>query len=182
VEQKNASRPILVMGIGNVLMGDEGVGVHTVRKLEEAEFLSAGGLLEMSALLQGVTLLDGGTGGFNLLSYLEDFPVVVIIDATLDGNPPGTIRVLRPRHSAQFPVTLSAHDIGLKDLVESAQLLGHLPEIHLVAVSIGKYPDMGMELSPPIEECLPRAARSVLEVLQALQNGEAPEGPRAGAN
>ena len=141
---------ILVMGVGNLLMGDEGVGVHIVRRLAEASVAYA-------ALPPQAELLDGGTGGFHLLSYLADYPAVVMVDATLDRRPPGTVTLTRPSHAAHFPGTLSAHDIGLRDLVESAELLGHLPAMSLVTVSIAGYPEMGLELSPEIEAAIPEA-------------------------
>jgi hydrogenase maturation protease len=134
---------ILVLGIGNVLMGDEGVGVHVVRRLEAA------------SLPSHVTVVDGGTGGFHLLSYLSEYDRIVMIDATLDGQPPGTVSVIQPRYASDFPRTLSAHDIGLRDLVESAALLRALPTIHLVTVSIAQVQPMELGLSSPIEAAIP---------------------------
>ncbi len=114
----------LVLGIGNVLMGDEGVGVHVVRRLEQED------------LPAHVALLDGGTGGFHLLAELASHDPVVMIDATIDGQPPGTVSVIEPRYASDFPRTLTAHDIGLRDLIVSATLLGQLPRMQLVTVSI----------------------------------------------
>src|SRR5512133_849584 len=115
---------ILVLGIGNVLLGDEGIGVHAVRMLEEKSFPG------------NIRFLDGGTGGFHLLSVFQQFKKIILIDATLDGHKPGRVSLLKPRYASDFPRTLSAHDIGLKDLVQSAALLEFLPEIYLVTVSI----------------------------------------------
>ncbi|MCR4376213.1 MAG: hydrogenase maturation protease, partial [Acidobacteria bacterium] len=102
-------RGALVLGIGNLLMGDEGVGVRVVEALERARWRP-----------DGVTLVDGGTGGFHLLEYLQEFTPIVMIDATLDGQPAGTVSVLRPKYASDFPRALTAHDIGLRDLVETA--------------------------------------------------------------
>jgi len=147
---------ILVLGIGNYLMGDEGVGVHAVKALER------------EALPPGVRLLDGGTGGFHLLTYLQEYPTVVLIDATMDGGAPGTVRVLRPRFASDFPRALSAHDIGLRDLIESTILTGKLPDIHLVTVSIGNLNDMTTELSPQVSGAIPSVVASVNEILAGL--------------
>ena len=62
-------------------------------------------------------LVDGGTGGFHLLGFFSDRPWIVLIDAAADGRPPGTVSLIRPRFASDFPRTLSAHDIGLKDLL-----------------------------------------------------------------
>jgi hydrogenase maturation protease len=147
--------PILVLGIGNYLLGDEGVGVHAVRALESEH------------LPPRVLLLDGGTGGFHLLGYLQEYSVVVLIDATMDGTTPGSVNVLRPRFASDFPRALSAHDIGLRDLIESTILTGKLPETHLVTVSIGELNEMTTELSPDVRAAIPRVVSSVKEILAA---------------
>ena len=115
---------ILVLGIGNLLMGDEGIGVHAVHRLER------------EPLPKNVDLLDGGTGGFNLLESFGSYRKIIMIDATMDGQPAGTVKTLRPRFASDFPKALSAHDIGLKDLVETAALLEHKPDITLITISI----------------------------------------------
>jgi hydrogenase maturation protease len=145
---------LLVLGIGNVLLGDEGVGVQVVKELEKHR------------LPDHVTLLDGGTGGFHLLEYLQDYPRIIMIDATLDGKPGGTISVIHPKFSHEFPRTLSAHDIGLKDLVESAALLGKLPEITLYTVSVNPEQSLSMELSEGIRKAADTLARMILEALR----------------
>jgi hydrogenase maturation protease len=70
----------LILGIGNVLMGDEGVGVHVVRYLENR------------GVPDGAALLDGGTGSLTLLEPMQSAGRIVLIDATVDGSPPGTVR------------------------------------------------------------------------------------------
>lgn len=96
-----------------------------------------------------------------------------MIDAAADGRLPGTVSVLRPRFASDFPKSLSAHDIGLKDLVEAASLLGGLPEIALITVSVEKIQPMTLELSPAVEAALPEIERIVRALL------EAPPGPPA---
>jgi hydrogenase maturation protease len=144
---------LLVLGIGNLLLGDEGVGVHVVNELQKHK------------VPESVTLLDGGTGGFHLLSYLQDYPKVILVDATLDGKPEGTISMLHPKFSHEFPRTLSAHDIGLKDLVESAALLGNLPEITLFTVSVKPEQSLTMELSDVINQAAVTLVEMILNEL-----------------
>lgn len=143
----------LVLGIGNLLLGDEGIGVHVVRALES------------DPRPAGVTVLDGGTGGFHLLGPLRDHPRVVIIDAAADGQPPGTVSVLEPRYPSDFPRVLTAHDVGLRDLIESAALLGPLPWMRLVTISIEPRPEMDLSLSPPVAGAIPVAVARVREIL-----------------
>jgi len=144
-----AAPRILIMGVGNVLMGDEGVGVHAVRLLDERAWPA------------GVSLLDGGTGGFHLLSHVGACDILIMIDATLDGRPPGTVAVVEPRYASDFPRALSAHDIGLKDLVDSAAILGSLPRVLLVTVSVESLQPMQMTLSPAVEASLPEVVAAV---------------------
>ena len=143
----------LVLGIGNLLMGDEGVGVRAIEYLQGDTWPD------------GVTLVDGGTGGFHLLDYLSSDSPLVMIDATMDGQPAGTVRTLRPRYASDLPRALTAHDIGLRDLVEAAQLTGALPEIDLVTVSIAEIRPMELTLSPAVQASLPRVRAAVRAAL-----------------
>ncbi len=145
---------MLILGIGNLLMGDEGVGVHAVRALEG------------EAMPEGVTVLDGGTGGFHLLELFDEHRHMILIDATLDDGEPGTVRVLRPKFATDFPRSLSAHDIGLRDLVESAALLGPLPTIDLITVSIAKIQPMGMDMTAEVAGALPLVLQTVRALLR----------------
>ena len=155
---------ILIMGVGNVLMGDEGVGVHAVR------------LLDRRAWPAHVALLDGGTGGFHLLSHVGDCDILVMIDATLDGRPPGTVSVIEPRYASDFPRALSAHDIGLKDLVDSAAILGMMPKVRLVTISVGSLQPMQMTMSKEVEASLPGVQSLVAELVASLTEGAARPG------
>lgn len=148
---------ILVLGIGNVLMGDEGVGVHAIRFLEKKTYD------------EDIVLLDGGTGGFHLLTELANYRKVIMIDATLDQNPVGTLSVIRPRYSSDFPPALSAHDVGLKDLVEALHLTGLMPKIYLITVSVSPDQELGMELSPPVAGKLSLIAERVDALIRRLK-------------
>jgi hydrogenase maturation protease len=147
---------ILIMGVGNVLMGDEGVGVHAVRALEAKDWPLH------------VRLLDGGTGGFHLLSHVGDCDVLIMIDATLDGRTPGTVSVIEPRYATDFPKALSAHDIGLKDLVESASLLGMMPRVILVTISVADLQPMQVTMSPAVDASLPRVVDIVRQQIAGM--------------
>lgn len=144
----------LVLGVGNVLLGDEGIGVEAVRYLESAGFG------------KHADLVDGGTGGFHLLGLFHTYQKIILIDATCDNQPPGTVSLLKPRFASDFPPSLSAHDIGLKDLIESAALLGALPEVDLITVSIAGLSTMSLSLSNPVKAALPSIERTVASCLE----------------
>ena len=142
--------PVLVLGIGNVLMGDEGVGPAVVRELESRD------------LPPGVTCLDGGTGSFTLLGPMQESSRVVLIDACADGRDPGTISRLEPRFSSDYPPTLTAHDIGLKDLLDALHILGDPPPVTLFAVSIEFPQPLNLGLGPRVAASVAEVARRVM--------------------
>ncbi len=152
---------VLVLGIGNVLMGDEGIGVHVVRRLSELP------------LPENVECLDGGTGSFLLLEPMQQARHVILIDATIDGQAAGTITRLTPRFSSDYPKTLTAHDIGLKDLLDAAYLTQGALRVTLFAVSIDPLQGMEMELSPAIAKRVSEIAELVRTELISMPNESA---------
>ncbi len=151
-------REILVLGIGNYLMGDEGVGVHVAEALLKRP------------LPEHVDVLDGGTGGFHLLEYFELYKTVILVDATLGDYPIGTIRLIKPKFAHDFPMAMSTHDIGLKDMVGALQLLGTMPEIHLFVVSIESLQQQGIELTQEISDVLPKLIIEIENLIKEIGN------------
>ena len=153
---------VLLLGVGNWLMGDEGVGIHVVQELEA------------QPPLFGVRVLDGGTGGVSLLLELDGFRDVVMVDATRDGRPAGTITFLQPRTVGDLPRGLGAHDFGVKDLFAAAALLVQLPNIHLYTISVEELKPMCTDLSPAVAAAVPE----VVHAMHALAARLAAEGEK----
>jgi len=145
-----------VLGLGNVLMGDEGVGVHVVRAVEK------------HTLPAKVECLDGGTGGFTLLEPLQEAGRIILIDAASDGNPIGTVTRTTPRFSRDYPPTLTAHDIGVKDLLDVFYIQGGGPDVILYAITIDPQQPISMELSEVIAKAAEVAVAEILAELQSL--------------
>jgi hydrogenase maturation protease len=150
----NSARTTLVLGLGNTLMGDEGVGVHVLRELEKR------------VLPVSVTCLDGGTGGFVLLEPLQSADRIVMIDAAADGNPVGTITRTTPRFSSEYPPTLTAHDVGVKDLLDIFYTLGGDCEVILFAITIDPYQTITLSMSPEIQKAALEAAELIVAELE----------------
>jgi len=93
---------------------------------------------------------------------------VVLVDATQDGNPPGSFRRLVPRFSSDYPPTLTAHDIGLKDLLDCFYLTGEAPEVVLYAVSIPDLYQLDLDMSPEVALRVPEVAAAILDELASL--------------
>jgi hydrogenase maturation protease len=113
-------------------------------------------------------LMDGGTGGFHLLGALQSYSTVIVVDASLDDYPPGNVRILQPKYARDFPKQLSAHEIGLKDLIDAAMLTGNMPHLYLMAISVGNFQELGMNLSPEVEAAIPEAVRLIKELVDGL--------------
>jgi hydrogenase maturation protease len=155
----------LVLGVGNLLLGDEGVGVAAIQRLEENGFAAH------------AELVDGGTGGFHLLGLFRHRQHLILIDAAADGRPAGTVSLIRPKYASDFPPSLTAHDIGLKDLLESAALLGDLPEVDLITISVAAPGDLTMDLSPAVAAALAQVENLVSRCLAPPEHS--PNGNRA---
>ena len=147
----------LVLGLGNVLMADEGVGVHVVRALEAI------------GLAEGVECLDGGTGGFILLEPMQDADHIVMIDAAADGNPVGTVTRTVPRFSRDYPPTLTAHDVGIKDLLDLFYMLDGGREVVLYAITIDPQQPISLSLSAEIAAAADVAVREIVAELGRAQ-------------
>ncbi|MDX1314197.1 MAG: hydrogenase maturation protease [Eudoraea sp.] len=156
--EKDKSDSILVMGVGNYLMGDEGIGVHIIQEMAKLD------------LPDNVDILDGGTGGFTLLGCFESYPTIIFVDATMDGKPPGTLSLIKPRFASDFPTALSVHDVGLKDMVEAVYLMDEVPDIHLLTISIEEMKPMTLELSDPVKAAIPRAIDKIVQLTQEIHS------------
>jgi hydrogenase maturation protease len=145
----------LILGLGNVLMGDEGVGVYVARALSKEPLPSE------------VECLDGGTGGFTLLEPLESAERIIIIDAANDGNPVGTVSRTTPQFSRDYPPTITAHDVGMKDLLDMFYIQGGHHDIILYAITIDPKQPIRMSLSPTAETAAADTAKRILEEIRS---------------
>ena len=105
--------------------------------------------------------MDGGTGGLHLISWLTGYDHIIMVDATLDSNPPGTVRLIYPKYASDYPPLMSAHEIGLRDMIETMILTGDLPEVHLIVVSAANLNEVNMELTPEVEASIPEVIKVI---------------------
>jgi hydrogenase maturation protease len=157
VRDPSGSARALVLGIGNPLMSDDGVGLRVLEVL-------AG----LAPALDGVRYLDAGTLGFLLLPDIEDSDSLLLLDAARLGAAPGELRVFEGSAMDEFLAGNSAgvHDVSLRDMLDAARLTGGLPERRaLVAVQPGKV-DWGLSLSAAVESAVIPAAMRAREILE----------------
>jgi hydrogenase maturation protease len=149
------AQKIVVLGLGNLLLGDEGAGVRVIE------------LLRRRRTPASVELVDGGTIGFGLLGIFDRADRVVVVDAACDGRPPGTVARVSPVFDPAYPPAILPHDVGLKNLLDAAALLGKKPKVVLFTISVEDTQRASLDLSPPVARGVREAARLVSEFLQA---------------
>lgn len=154
----------LIMGLGNTIMSDDGIGPKVI------------GLLQRdSGLTEEVRLLDGGTLGLDLLPHLEGIERLIIVDAVETGKAPGTlVRLANEEVPLAIETKLSPHQMGLKDLLAVARLMGCLPQ---EVVLIGMQPDcleMDTELTPVVAGRLPELLEMVREEVRSPRASTSP--------
>jgi hydrogenase maturation protease len=133
---------ILVLGIGNILLSDEGVGVHVVNRFRD-----------LFDVPDGVDCIDGGTMGLDLMPYFEGKTHAIVVDAVRgNGEQPGTIlRFAGSTVMGLLGERISPHQIGLSDLLACTALDSHLPE-HIVLLGIvPESLDTGLEMTPAVQ-------------------------------
>lgn len=149
---------ILVLGIGNVIMSDDGVGARVVQEMQR-EF----------SFTPGVELVDGGTLGLDLLPLLEGKSHLIMVDAVQTGKAPGScVRLTGNDLPAALETKLSPHQVGLKELLAVARLTGQAPpEVVLIGVQ-PRCLDIGAELTPEVSLQVETMKGAVLKELERL--------------
>ncbi len=149
---------VVVLGIGNMLMSDEGIGVHAVAALEQRYTLP-----------ETVEVVDGGTTGMELFPELQGADHLVVVDAVRAGQPEGGIvRLSGDEVPAFFKTKLSPHQVGLSDVLAALRFAGSEPQS---VVLIGVKPvslELAMELSPAVAARLDEVVERVVAELAAL--------------
>ncbi len=144
---------VIILGVGNLLLTDEGVGVHVANKLLERQDLPA-----------WLRVVEGGTDGFRLLNVVTEAERLIVVDAVKGGGPPGSIYRFDIEDAPSCPDTFktSVHQIGILEVIHLSELIGQTPETTIIGVE-PKSLAMGLELSPEVEAKVPRIIELVLE-------------------
>lgn len=152
-----AGKKALVLGIGNILMTDEGLGVRALEAVRDGYRLPP-----------GVRCVDGGTMGLALLESIKEFPSVIIIDALRSGSKPGTIlRICGKEIPAFVCLRSSAHGLGVKELITLAEFEGFHPDVTVIGME-PKDISPGLVLTPLIKKQLPSLIKTVIKELRRL--------------
>ena len=150
-----------IIGIGNLLLKDEGLGVHFITRLREKYSFGP-----------EIRLMDGSTSGYSLLDDIFGLDNVIVVDAVKTGEKPGSIFKFR---EDDLPVELmnkTAHGVEFIDVITMCALEGHRPKITIFAVAPEDCHGLGITLSPAVQNIMPALEKLVLEELKALSPGE----------
>jgi hydrogenase maturation protease len=143
---------IVVLGVGNLLLSDEGIGVHVAHELMKLD------------LPPEVSVVEGGTDGFRLLNVITEADRVIVIDAVRCGADPGSIYRFDVKDVRNVPpgFMTSVHQIGILEVIDLSELIGKTPQTTVIGVE-PKSLEMSMELSDEVKEKIPRIIELVLE-------------------
>ena len=151
------SEKILVLGLGNTLQTDEGIGVHVVNYIKQKN------------CIQNVEIIDGGTHSFNLAEPINNADKLIVVDTAELDAPPGSIKVFEGIEMDAFVANgkkSSAHEIGLKDALGMALLQGNLPAHRaLVGIQPAQF-GWGEKPTEAVAEAIPKACCKVFEITE----------------
>ena len=153
----------LVLGIGNTLLKDEGVGIHVIRAL-----------VRSGPPADGVEYLDGGTLSFTLAGPIEEAEQLIVVDAARFDAPPGTLRILEGEAMDAFVSgnrKASVHEVGLTDLMAIAKLTGRWPGRRALVAIQPREVDWGEHCSPEVAAAVPEACRLIRDLLERWRHG-----------
>lgn len=148
----------LILGIGNTLLSDEGIGLHVLTTLQHKY-----------PALDGVEFVDGGTLSFTLAGWIERADRLIVIDAAEFHQSPGTVRSLHNEEMDRFLglPKRSVHEVSLLDLIDIARLSGHLPEQRVLVGIQPQTIDWGEQPSAAVAAAIPSAVEAVEAQLAA---------------
>ena len=151
---------VLVLGIGNLLMGDDGVGIHVVQRLIDAE----------PPLPTDVRVVDGGTLGLDLLPLVDEARALIVVDAVDLRAPVGTVRVLRDTELiGSLGGHVSPHQVGFQDLLAVGRLTGALPpRVTLIAIQPAAI-EPSVDLTAACTAALPYGIAAVRAEIDAVR-------------
>jgi hydrogenase maturation protease len=167
-----AGRSVLILGLGNILLQDEGVGVRVVERLQRDYRITG-----------TVEVLDGGTAGMSLLEHVRNRDHLIVVDAVKTGQAPGTVITLSGKEvPAFFETRMSPHQMGLADMLAVLDLMGEKPpDVTVIGVEPRDL-DVGLELSDLVSTRIDALLDRLIGKLRSLgfEVIETPDQPRWG--
>jgi hydrogenase maturation protease len=153
---KSPYERILVLGVGNLLLSDEGVGVHVAQRLMKMQWPPE------------VQVVEGGTDGFGLVNVITEADRMILIDAVKGGGQPGSVYRFEIEDCPPYPdiFKTSVHQISILEVINLSSLIGSNPRTTIIGIEPGCL-EMGMELSSDVEAKVPQVIQMVKDEVEA---------------
>ena len=144
---------LTVLGVGNILYSDDGVGVRVIEKLREEYRFS-----------DNITLVDGGVQGLNLMDIILDAGRLIVVDTVLNNGQPGDIyRIIHEQSQGRLPTGNALHQADLIETLTFCNLLGQVPDTTIIGIEPKDFTTFSNQLTPPIQDRLADLTQKVLE-------------------
>ena len=155
------TKRILLLGLGNILKSDDGAGIYVISELRKIS----------DRLPPWVQVEDGGTQGFDLVSVMAPFKRILIIDAIITDEEPGSIYHFSSWDAPQGNDMLSLHDMGIMNVIRTMQLLGYDPVIDFIGINARDVTTIQIGLTHPVEQAIPAVLNMIFEILEEFERG-----------
>jgi hydrogenase maturation protease len=146
---------VVVMGVGNTLQQDDGIGIHITETLRKSSDASP-----------EISFIDGGTIGLSLLPEIEDADAVIVVDASEIGESPGSMRIFRNEEIDRQLCNKrrTVHEVALVDLFSAAAIRGRSPAERVLVAIQPESTDTGLEPTTPVRDAIPRACEAINDI------------------
>jgi hydrogenase maturation protease len=153
---KDRYKQILILGVGNLLLSDEGVGVHVAQRMMAM------------AMPPEVQVVEGGTDGFGLVNVITQAERMILVDAVRGGGQPGSIYRFEIEDCPPYPdiFKASVHQISILEVINLSSLIGSTPRTTIIGIEPASV-EMGMELSPAVQAKIPRVIQMIQQEVEA---------------
>ena len=149
---------ITILGLGNILLADEGFGVHFVRYFEDRYILP-----------ENVEIVDGGVMGYVLLDIFDRSDLIIVVDCIkLDDEPGSIYRFTHEEFITKLPPPTSAHEVKFSDVLIKAEMIGELPEMVFLCIVPKEFKDMDLEMTRDLKNRLPVMDSLLIMELEGL--------------
>lgn len=151
--KKIKTKEILILGIGNILHKDDGVGVHIINEMIDT----------IHDLPEEVEIFEGGTFGYDLLPVMSGRKKIVIVDALKINDKPGSVYRFPASHLADCNNKFSLHDIGVKKIINMLMLMGESPEIEIIGIVPEDINSLDIGISDSVKKSIPEAVECIMQ-------------------
>ncbi len=143
----------LILGVGNMLQKDDGIGVFVVNHLLESGI----------ELPEGIDIVDGGTAGLDLIPIMYDYERIIIVDALKVHDVPGSVYRFSPDHLRSSTTQISLHEIGIGEILKMLKIQGATPVVEIIGIVPEDIETLDIAISPAVAEAVPKVMDLILE-------------------